>query len=154
MAFQGRRLGVAPGTASFRAKRELSSRRHEGGRARRGRARKLCVNEQARHGAARGQRGFEKEDLRTEFAVGFHCAGQADDPALDQPLDRVYERLAQGLVQRLPLIDYGTRPAVLEQGPLRLREAALEHTDDQVLADVGARLSGPLSDVLLVQAHD
>lgn len=30
---QGRRLGVAPGTASFRAKRELSSRRHEGGRA-------------------------------------------------------------------------------------------------------------------------
>jgi hypothetical protein len=66
----------------------------------------------------------------------------------------VSERLAQGLVQRLPLIDYGTRPAVLEQGPLRLREAALEHTDDQVLADVGARLGGPLPDVLLVQAHD
>jgi hypothetical protein len=58
----------------------------------------------------------------------------------------------RSLVHRLPLIDHGTRPAVLEQRPLRPREASLEHTDDDVLTDVRARLGGPLSDVFLVQA--
>jgi hypothetical protein len=95
--------------------------------------------------------GFEKEDRGADLNVGLYSAGRADHLAPDQPLDCVDEWLAESLFQHLSLLHHCAGPAVREECPFSLREASLEHTDDQVIADVRSRLAGPLSDVLLVQ---